>query len=376
MSQSLKIVRLNIDHPILWFFLLLLGFCLSGTAVPAAPVSDAPVPAASAPTVPISGTNQLTIPSVDKVMLDFVEKIHCTAGTLAISKRGQLLYERGYGWLDQKHKIAAPANAYFGIASCEKPITAAAVRKLAAEGKLNLESPLFATLGIRPAGKIVDGRVTNITFEQVLEHKAGWGGDIGGDLANLAQAAGARAPFSIPTLLRQVMSRPLEDEPGKVFNYSNFGFDTMRYVVAYESGISPGVYFREKLLQKSPCQEVGQTRELTPAQRTYRAVWNLNYGGPVFASAKYLCAFMDEYWVTGRPRDRAFSFWYMYGSLPGATAVMVWRPDGINIAAVFNDRNETTNAEVRSALGDAVDQVLKESPDRFSVPLEGTALAK
>ena len=371
MAQTLKIVIRNIYAHASWLWLCLPALCLPETAIRAAPAPDA-----AAPTIPISGTGQLTVASLDQVMLGLVRKIHCTAGTLAISSQGHLLYERGYGWLDQEHRIATPPNAYFGIASCEKPITAAAVRKLAAEGKLNLDAPLFSTLGIRPAGKMVDTRVTNITFEQVLGHKAGWGGDIRDELEKLAQAAGARPPFTIPVLLRQAMARPLEDEPGKVIKYSNFGFDTMRYVVALESHETPGVYYRKNLLQKSSCREVGQPLELPPAQQTRRAVWNLSDGGPIFASAKFLCAFMEEYWLTGRPRDDANPLWYMYGSLPGSTAVMVWRADGINIAAVFNGRNGTTNAEVRSALGDAVDQVLKDFPDRFSVPLAGADLAK
>jgi len=301
-------------------------------------------------------------------MLGFVKKINCTAGTLAISRQGRLLYERGYGWLDQQHKIAAPANAYFGIASCEKPITAAAVRKLAAEGKLDLDSPLFSTLGIHPAGKIVDGRVTNITFEEVLEHKAGWGGDIGVELEKMAQAAGARPPFTIPTLLGRVMCRPLEDEPGLVYKYSNFGFDTLRYVVTFESHLTPGVYFREKLLRNSSCQEIGLPAELPPAQRTGRAVWNLNAGGPVFASAKYLAAFMDEYWMTGRPRVRGYPMWYMYGTMPGSTALMVWRTDGINIAAVFNGRNGTKHEDIQAALEAVVVNAFNTSPFRFSSP--------
>jgi hypothetical protein len=342
--------------PLILFVFVLLALCFSGTAAPAP----------AAPALPISGANQPAIAALDKVMMDYVGKINCTAGTLAISRRGQLLYERGYGWLDRQHNIAAPPNAYFGIASCEKPITAAAVRKLAAEGKLNLDAPLFSTLGIHPAGSIVDRRVTNITFEEVLEHKAGWGGDIGGELANAAWAAGARPPFTAPVLLAQVMSRKLEDEPGKVEKYSNFGFDTLRYVVTFESHLTAGVYFREKLLRNSSCQEIGLPGELTPAQRTGRAVWNVNAGGPVFASAKYLAAFMDEYWMTGRPRVRGFPYWYMYGTMPGSTALMVWRPDGINIAAVFNGRNGTKHEDIQAALEAVVVNAFNTSPFRFS----------
>lgn len=357
MRQTVTIVRPAIYGSILPLILCLLAFCLSERAVPAGAV----------PTIPISGTNQLTIQALDKVMLGFVQKINCTAGTLAISRGGRLLYERGYGWLDREHQIAAPPNAYFGIASCEKPITAAAVRKLAAEGKLKLGSPLFSTLGIHPAGSVVDGRVTNITFEEVLEHKAGWGGDIGNELARLAWAAGERPPFTIPTLLAQVMSRPLESAPGKATNYSNFGFDAMRYVVEYESGVAPGIYFRERLLQKSSCQEVGQPGELPLAQLTSRAVWNVRNGGPVYASVKYLCAFMEEYWQTGQPRGRSYATWWMYGTMPGSTAIMVWRPDGLNIAAVFNGRNGTKHEEIRSALEEVATQVFIGSPYRFIV---------
>jgi CubicO group peptidase (beta-lactamase class C family) len=302
---------------------------------------------------------------LDKVMTNFVRKIGSTAGTLAISWRGRLLYERGYGWLDQQHTIAAPPNAYLGIASCEKPVTAAAVRKLAAEGMLNLDSPLFSTLGIEPAGSIVDRRVTNITFEEVLEHKAGWGGDIAGDLANAAWEAGVRPPLTIPKLLAQVMSRKLEAAPGKTYKYSNFGFDTLRYVVTYESHLSPGVYFREKLLQKSSCQEIGLPWELSQDDRATRAVWNVYAGGPVYASARYLCAFMDEYWMTGLPRGRGNPMWYMFGTMPASTTLMLWEPNGINIAAAFNGRNSTKHEDIQKALETAVVQLLNESPERL-----------
>jgi hypothetical protein len=64
---------------------------------------------------------------------------------------------------------------------------------------------------------------------------------------------------------------------------------------------------------------------------------------------------MDEYWYTGKPRDNDNPLWVKYGSLPGSTAVMIWRQDGYNIAAFFNGRNQTTNDEVRYVLDDAVE---------------------
>jgi CubicO group peptidase (beta-lactamase class C family) len=347
-------MRLKIYRRVIWIVLPVFAF----------PVSGAVANASADPTIPISGTVQAPIRSLDEVMVSLLHKINCTAGALAISKGDTLLYERSYGWLDREHKIPAPVNAYFGLASCEKPITAAAVRKLAAEGKLNLDAPLFATLGIRPAGKVVDQRVNDITFEHVLDMKAGWGGDIHDELVKDAQASGATPPFTIPVLLAQVMPRPLLDDPGKVENYSNFGFDTLRYVVAVESHKQPGFYYRERLLLRSSCKDVGQPEELSPEQQTSRAVWNLKDGGPIFSSARYLCLFMDEYWYTGKPRDHDRPLWVKYGSLPGSTSVMVWRQDGINIAAIFNGRNQTTNDEVRTGVENIVNQNLTELMSR------------
>jgi hypothetical protein len=85
---------------------------------------------------------------------------------------------------------------------------------------------------------------------------------------------------------------------------------------------------------------------------------------------------MEEYWQTGRPRDRGYATWWMYGTYPGSTAIMVWRPDGINIAAVFNGRNGTTHAEIRSALENVVSQVFNVSPYRFSTSLNGAVPVK
>jgi hypothetical protein len=104
---------------------------------------------------------------------------------------------------------------------------------------------------------------------------------------------------------------------------------------------------------------------LSPEERKSRAVWNLEDGGPIFASARYLCLFMDEYWYTGKPRDRDHPLWVKYGGLPGSTAVMVWRQDSINIAAIFNGRDETTNNDkVRTGLENVVNENMNELMSR------------
>jgi CubicO group peptidase (beta-lactamase class C family) len=66
-----------------------------------------------------------------------MEKMGCSSATLAISYRGRRVHSRGYGWIDQDKKLPTQPHTLIGIASCETPITAAAIRQLAKRRKLN-----------------------------------------------------------------------------------------------------------------------------------------------------------------------------------------------------------------------------------------------
>lgn len=61
------------------------------------------------------------------------------------------------------------------VASISKPITAAAVRKLIASGRLTDETKVFPMLHIKPPeGASTDQRLPLITVRHLLEHKGGW----------------------------------------------------------------------------------------------------------------------------------------------------------------------------------------------------------
>ena len=80
---------------------------------------------------------------LDEVMVRYVNRIGCTAATLAVSDHGVTVHSRGYGWSDRDKKMPMLPNTMIGIASCEKPVTAAAIRRLAREGKLGLDEGLL-----------------------------------------------------------------------------------------------------------------------------------------------------------------------------------------------------------------------------------------
>ena len=84
-------------------------------------------------------------------------------------------------------------------------------------------------------GPIVDSRVWDVTIQHVLDHKAGWEGE---PLDQAKKAALARGFMgTVPEIwLRFVMAQRLKDVPGTKEEYSNFGYDVLRLLIARTTG--------------------------------------------------------------------------------------------------------------------------------------------
>src|SRR5437588_1473104 len=80
------------------------------------------------------------VEAFDAAMRRFMSDRSIPAGTLAVSRDGKLLLSRGYGFADRGKTRAVRADDPFRLASVVKPITAAAVRKLVAGGKLRMDT--------------------------------------------------------------------------------------------------------------------------------------------------------------------------------------------------------------------------------------------
>jgi CubicO group peptidase (beta-lactamase class C family) len=155
---------------------------------------------------PISGRRSPGVQFLDQVMLSHMERIGCSSATLAISFRGQLVHSRGYGWIDQEKRTPTQPSTLIGIAGCEKPITAAAIRQLAQRRKLSLDDKVFALLQIKPRGKVVDSRIEQITVRNLLDHKSGWQGGPIDRAMDAARNSGEKEPLRVDVVLGFLVS--------------------------------------------------------------------------------------------------------------------------------------------------------------------------
>src|SRR5262249_4889644 len=161
-------------------------------------------------------------------MRQFMADRQITAGAVAVARDGHVLMSAGYGNLDADGLKPVQADTPFRIASLSKPITAAAIHKLAADGKVVLDAPVLTLLKIEPpAGVALDPRWRRITVKHLLEHQGGWDRGQQPDpmfrSREIAESLGKPPPASADDVVRYMLGQPLQFDPGTKTVYSNFG---------------------------------------------------------------------------------------------------------------------------------------------------------
>lgn len=175
--------------------------------------------------------------SYDTELQKFMTKWSVPGAAVAVVRDGRLVFARGYGVADPATGAPVQPDSLFRIASVSKPVTSAAVMKLVQDGGLSLDLKVFPYLA---RGAASDSRLNSITVRHLLEHSAGWDREIAGDpmfnLSNIARAMGVASPPDADTILRWMLTQPLQFNPGARHAYSNFGYLVLGQVVAKASG--------------------------------------------------------------------------------------------------------------------------------------------
>ena len=235
----------------------------------------------------VSGPPAPLLNGLDPLMLALMAKWHIPGGALAITKDGRLVFAHGYSTGAE----AVQPDSLFRIASITKPFTAAAILKLIEQGKLTLTTPAFSLLSdlTPPPGAVVDSRISQITIQNLLEHKGGWDRDIAGDPPFLypvtaATTFGVPPPATPDVLIRYMKGKPLQYDPGTTYAYSNFGYIVLGSIIEHVSGQSYADFVRNYILTPAGIQRMHPGASL-PAGRLADEVTYYNYPGAPLASS-------------------------------------------------------------------------------------------
>jgi CubicO group peptidase (beta-lactamase class C family) len=149
---------------------------------------------------------------------------------VAVVRRGEIVWEEGFGWADRENRVPANEHTMFYMASVTKAITATAVLMLHERKKIDLDHPINEYLGpARLSSPLWD--VNAATVRRVATHTAGL-------------TTYARSCYGPSTECRISNDETIQRygivfwQPGDHFDYSNLGYGILGTVVSRVSGRS------------------------------------------------------------------------------------------------------------------------------------------
>lgn len=332
----------------------------------------------------------------DRVINHFIKRWDVVGASVAVARDGDLIYAKGFGFVDSTTLQQVQPYNRFRIASISKLITAVAVMKLQEEGKLSLHDKVFGPEGILNDpfyDNPKDKRVYGITVAHLLAHEGGWTTRYGDHMFMpfvVADAMGVSAPVDTKTIVRFALNKNLHFTPGTGRSYSNLGYTILGLVIEKVSGMPCDEYCRKHIM--GPCgiydmrfahnlknnklpyevsyyeppdailkPSVYGTGELVPASYGGNDIESLGGAGAWIATAPDLLRFVLHIDGMNNPEDILSresveymtdtrngyaplgwkttiynGVWWRTGSFPGSVGMIKRQPDGITWVFLMN----------------------------------------
>ena len=153
-------------------------------------------------------------------------------GNVLVAKNNEILFSKSYGYSDIKRKIPLNPKSEFHIASITKQFTSVAILKLVQDKQISLEDKISNLIPEFANAPWAQG----VTINHLLHHTSG-----------IYEPSPIETPkFSkIEEVIDYFKDKPSASKPGKIFMYSNFGYNILAYIVQKITHKPLGIYFKE-----------------------------------------------------------------------------------------------------------------------------------
>jgi CubicO group peptidase (beta-lactamase class C family) len=170
------------------------------------------------------------------------------SGTVLIARKGEILFEKAYGYADLEKKKPITLDTEFRIASITKTFTSALILKLAEQKKLSLDDPLGKYIPDYPQGE-------KIMVKHLLSHTSGIK-----SFTMLPDYFGSwiNQTLTLPQTIAHFKDLPLEFEPGSQFSYSNSNYVVLSYIAEKASSKDLGTLYEQMIVKKLQLQHTGK----------------------------------------------------------------------------------------------------------------------
>jgi len=193
--------------------------------------------------------------AIDGLARQQTQQYGVPAMTIALAKRGTMLYVQAYGVTNRVNQTSAQSSTIFEIGSITKQFTAALIMQLVEQGKLHLDDSMSSYLPPY-------GFASTITIRMLLNHTSGLP-----DFTNFPQLGDwVRNGVSEATVLTAISQAGLQFQPGTQYSYSNSGFFALGTIIEHLTNQSYAAHLQQNIL--NPLLLSSTYYDLPPAERS------------------------------------------------------------------------------------------------------------
>jgi len=194
----------------------------------------------------------------------FIQKILKTAEvipsvSMTVVNETGVLYQDVFGYADLENKRLAELDSSYYIASCTKPFNALLCHILAEEGKINLYEPIT---NYKPFKNFKDNTIfQSVSIMDLLSHQSG--------LYNpyLSFRLAYTGEYSTQEIIRLIAEETQIKKEGKVFEYTDFGYYLLGFLLEAELGKSWKKLLEDKVFKPLKLQNTSGYRSEIPKNK-------------------------------------------------------------------------------------------------------------
>lgn len=160
--------------------------------------------------------------AVAEARSSLLERMHyfgTPGAAVAVAVKQEIVWAECFGYADIQKKVPVASNTKFRIGSVSKPLTVAAIARLAEQGKMDLDSSALDYLPNFPRKRY------SFSVRQLAAHLAGLGSERSQEFVN------SRHYRSVAEAIAEFRDDPLAFQPGSRFSYSGRSYTLLSAVV-------------------------------------------------------------------------------------------------------------------------------------------------
>ena len=176
--------------------------------------------------------------SLDQALAEAVRKSGVPSASIGIVQGGKVVYLRAFGAAKLDPTVPAEPSMAYPIGSITKQFTAACLLLLMQDGKLTIDDPVSRWLPQLT-------RAHDVTIAELLSHTSGYEDYAPQDYTIPAWTK----PVDPQKLVNEWADKPLDFDPGTMWQYSNTNFVVASLIIEKASGMSYFAFLRKRILE-------------------------------------------------------------------------------------------------------------------------------